>query len=113
MVAKAGSAGRPKWDRIAGLPALALSGALVAAAAAPAAIAAPISFVPGDLAVTYSVYPGLANPYTGSTGGYVTPDIIAGTTVLPINPPVTASDGGSYPGVFNNTSVDGNFGVAS
>jgi hypothetical protein len=90
-----------------------ISGVVIAAAAAPAAIAAPISFLPGDLTVTYSVYPGLTNPYTGSTGGYLTPDIVAGTTVLPINPPVTASNGGSYPGVFNNTSVDGNFGVAS
>jgi PEP-CTERM motif len=87
--------------------------AAVAAVAAPAAIAAPITFVPGDLAVTYSVYPGLVDPNTGSTGGYVTPDIVAGTTVLPISPPVTASNGGSYPGVFSNTSVDGNFGVTS
>jgi len=63
--------------------------------------------------VTYSVYPGLANPYTGSTGGYATPDIVAGTTVLPISPPDVASNGGSYPGVFGNTSVDGNFGVTS
>jgi hypothetical protein len=99
---------------MASVPARAVAGALVSAvAAAPAAIAAPITFVPGDLAVTYSVYPGLINPYTASTGGYVTPDIVAGTTVLPINPPVTASNGGSYPGVFSNTSVDANFGVTS
>jgi hypothetical protein len=116
VAAKAVSAGRPKGARIARTPARAVAGALcatLAAAAAPAAIAAPITFVPGDLAVTYSVYPGLANPYTGSLGGYVTPNIIAGTTVLPLNPPVTASNGGSYPGVFSNTSVDGNFGVTS
>ena len=84
-----------------------------AAALAPAAEAAPATFLPGDLAVSYSVYPGLTNPFTGSTGGYTTPDIVAGTTVLPINPPVTASNSGSYPGVFSNTSVDPNFGVGS
>jgi hypothetical protein len=107
-------AGWPKGAHIARKLGCAVTGALVAAlAAAPAALAVPINFVPGDLAVTYSVYPGLINPYTGSTGGYVTPDIIAGTTVLPINPPVTASNGGSYPGIFDNTSVDGNFGVTS
>ncbi len=107
---------RPRRIRIASLPTYTAAGALaaaLAAAASPPANAAPISFVPGDLAVTYSVYPGLDNPYTGSTGGYTTPDIVAGTTVLPINPPVTASNGGSYPGVFGNTSVDGNFGVTS
>jgi PEP-CTERM motif-containing protein len=107
---------RPRRIRIASLPTQTAAGALaavLAAAAAPPASAAPISFVPGDLAVTYSVYPGLANPYTGSTGGYTTPDIVAGTTVLPVSPPVAASNGGSYPGVFGNTSVDGNFGITS
>jgi hypothetical protein len=84
-----------------------------AGAFASAADAAPITFLPGDLAVSYSVYPGLTNPFTGSTGGYTTPDIVAGSTVLPLNPPVTASNDGSYPGVFNNTSVDPNFGVTS
>ncbi|HEX4616657.1 MAG TPA: hypothetical protein VH230_12170, partial [Stellaceae bacterium] len=81
-----------------------------AAALAPMAIAAPITFLPGDLAVLYSVYPGLPNPNTGSIGGYTTPNITAGVTVLPINPPVTAIAGGSYPNVFNNAQVDGNFG---
>jgi hypothetical protein len=81
---------------------------------APAANAASIDFTPGDLAVTYSVYPGLVNPYTGSTGGYTTPDIVAGETVLPISPgPVLAVDGGSYPNVFENETVDPNFGVTS
>ena len=56
------------------------------ASSAPLAIANPIGFEPGDLAVTYSVYPGLPNPFTGSTGGYTTPNITAGVTVLPINP---------------------------
>jgi hypothetical protein len=84
-----------------------------AAALAPMAIAAPITFLPGDLAVLYSVYPGLPNPNTGSIGGYTTPNITAGVTVLPINPPVTAIAGGSYPNVFNNAQVDGNFGVTA
>ncbi len=100
----------PPWPCCTAAGALAV---IVAAAATSSAIAAPIGFTPGDLAVTYSVYPGLTNPYTGSTGGYVTPDIVAGTTVLPISPPATASNGGSYPGVFSNTSVDANFGVTS
>ena len=84
-----------------------------AAMVAPRATAAPITFAPGDLAVLYSVYPGLPNPNTGSTGGYTTPNITAGVTQLPINPPVTAIAGGSYPNVFNNAQVDANFGVTS
>jgi hypothetical protein len=88
--------------------------ALAVIAAASAAHAAPINFLPGDLAITYSVYPGLTNPFTGSTGGYTAPTITPGsTTVLPINPPVAAAASGAYPGVFNNDGVDGNFGVAS
>ena len=116
MSAEAVPAIRPRRIRIASLPTHTAAGALaavLATAASPPASAAPISFAPGDLAVTYSVYPGLANPYTGSTGGYATPDIVAGTTVLPISPPVVASNGGSYPGVFSNTAVDANFGVTS
>jgi hypothetical protein len=84
-----------------------------AAMLAPIATAAPIMFLPGDLAVLYSVYPGLPNPNTGSTGGYTTPNITAGVTQLPISPPVTAIAGGSYPNVFNNAQVDANFGVTS
>src|SRR5205085_10509393 len=83
------------------------------AALAPAESAAPVTFLPGDLAVLYSVYPGLPNPNTGSTGGYTTPNITAGVTQLPINPPVTAIAGGRYPNVFNNAPVDANFGVTS
>jgi hypothetical protein len=94
-----------------------LASAILAAAAtaalAPVATAAPITFLPGDLAVLYSVYPGLPNPNTGSTGGYTTPNITAGVTPLPISPPVTAIAGGSYPNVFNNAQVDANFGVTS
>ena len=96
---------------------LRLAAAILAPAAAAAlasmATAAPIPFVPGNLAVLYSVYPGLPDPNTGSTGGYTTPNITPGVTQLPINPPVTAIAGGSYPNVFNNAQVDGNFGVTS
>jgi hypothetical protein len=102
-----------------------LANVLLAAAtivgAAPAS-AGPVTLIPGDLAVTYSVYPGLADPNTGSTGGYTTPNIVPTVTVLPINPnapnappptPVTAVADGTYPKVFNNASVDGNFGVTT
>jgi hypothetical protein len=96
---------------------LRLASAILAAAPAvtlaPVATAAPITFLPGDLAVLYSVYPGLPNPNTGSTGGYTTPNITAGITQLPISPPVTAIAGGSYPNVFNNAQVDANFGVTT
>jgi|SRR5271165_2352971 len=87
--------------------------ATTAAALAPVATAAPITLPPGDLAILYSVYPGLPNPNTMSTGGYTTPNITAGVTVLPINPPVTAIADGTYPNVFNNAQVDGNFGVTA
>lgn len=88
--------------------------ALAVVATASAAYANPIDFIPGDLAISYSVYPGLTNPFTGSTGGYTQPNITQGsTTALPINPPVAAAASGAYPGVFNNDGVDGNFGVAS
>ena len=87
---------------------------LAMVAVTSAAHAAPVTFLPGDLAITYSVYPGLTNPFTGSTGGYTPPNIPVGsTTVLPINPTVAAVASGAYPGVFNNDGVDGNFGVAS
>jgi PEP-CTERM motif len=91
----------------------AILAAVAAATLARVATAAPITFLPGDLAVLYSVYPGLLNPNTGSTGGYTTPNITAGLTQLPINPPVTAIADGSYPNVFNNAQVDANFGVTS
>jgi hypothetical protein len=98
-----------------------LLSAATIAAAAPAAYAGPLALVSGDLAITYSVYPGLTNPNTGTTGGYTTPTLVPGTTVLPINPnapnqittPVTAVADGTYPNVFLNTSVDANFGVTS
>jgi hypothetical protein len=55
--------------------ALATLAAVAGAALAPVATAAPITFLPGDLAVLYSVYPGLPNPNTGNTGGYTMPNI--------------------------------------
>jgi hypothetical protein len=78
--------------------------------------------LPGDLAVTYSVYPGVVNPNTSATGGYTTPNIVTGVTVLPINPnapnppppmPVTAVADWTDPNVFTNTTVDGNVGVTA
>jgi hypothetical protein len=105
----AGGGLRPSGLRVAS----AILAAAAAAMVAPVATAAPITFLPGDLAVLYSVYPGLPNPNTGSTGGYTTPNITAGVTQLPINPPVTAIAGGSYPNVFNNVQVDANFGVTA
>lgn len=63
-------------------------------------LAQAASFVPGDLVVSYSVYQGSA-------------------ATLPVGTPLPNSNGataiasGAYPGVFNNASVDGNFGVAS
>ena len=94
---------------------------LAVVATASSSTAGPVTLIPGDLAVTYSVYPGLTDPNTGLIGPYTTPNLVAGTTVLPINPnapnplttPVTAVAGGAYPVIFNNTSVDGNFGVTS
>ncbi len=124
MIEKTISNTMPARGRL-GRGGLRLASAVLAAASAaplaPVATAAPITFLPGDLAVLYSVYPGLPNPNTGSTGGYTTPNITAGTTVLPINPnapspltyPVIAVAGGSYPNVFNNASVDRSFGVTS
>lgn len=55
-----------------------------------------------------------------STFQYV-PGVVAGRTLLPAgcvqgsstNPCATAVTGGGYPGIFNNSSVDGSFGVTS
>jgi hypothetical protein len=64
-------------------------------------------FLPFNLAVTRSVYVD-----TGS--------VVAGTTVLPPNcspsncpTPATAVTSSAYPYVFNNDTVDGNFGITS
>src|SRR5579863_8472333 len=64
-------------------------------------------FYPGNLVVTRSLYVD-----TGS--------IVAGTTVLPPNcspancpTPATAITSSAYPYVFNNDTVDGNFGITS
>ena len=61
--------------------------------------AAPL-FTPGDLIVSYSVYAG-----TAST--------IAVGQALPNSNGAVAVANGSYPNVFNNASVDGNFGILS
>ena len=61
--------------------------------------AAPL-FTPGDLIVSYSVYAG-----TAST--------IAIGQALPNSNGALAVANGSYPNVFNNASVDGNFGILS
>lgn len=107
------SAARVLRRASAGAVPAALVGALIAAGASTG-MANPITFLPGDLSITYSVYPGLANPFTGSTDGYTAPEIAVGSkTALPISPAVAASADGNYPEVFNNDLVDGNFGVAS
>ena len=67
-----------------------------------------VYFYPGNLVVTRSLYVD-----TGS--------VSAGVTVLPPNcspancppPPVTAVTSSAYPYVFNNDTVDGNFGITS
>lgn len=75
------------------------------AAASGTASAAP-TLQPGNLLVSTSTYVPDAN-------------IVAGTTQLPpgcgstFGPCKTAVAGGQYPYVFNNTSVDGSFGVTS
>jgi hypothetical protein len=114
MIVQALQHGGPARNSV---PRLSRAGALIVgtvlAAVPSAVIAAPITLLPGDLAVTYSVYPGLTNPNTGTSGGYATPNITTGATVLPINPPVTAVADGTYPDVFDNTKVDANFGVTA
>jgi hypothetical protein len=64
-----------------------------------------INFRPGNLLVSRSVYDN--NPG----------NVVAGTTLLPPNcvAPncVTATDGGAYPFVFNNSLVDGSFGITA
>jgi hypothetical protein len=65
-----------------------------------------INLSPGNLLVSRSVYDN-KNPA----------NIVAGSTQLPPNclPAncVTATDGGSYPQVFNNDLVDASFGITS
>ena len=62
-------------------------------------------FTPGNLLVSRSVYDN--NPK----------NVEAGVTLLPPNcvasACVTATDSGSYPNVWNNVIVDGNFGIAA
>ena len=78
---------------------LILATTVLAASDLSAAKAAPL-FTPGDLIVSYSVYAG-----TAST--------IAVGQSLPNSNGAVAVANGSYPNVFNNASVDGNFGILS
>ena len=81
---------------------LALATTTLAAAAlfgARAGHAAPL-FTPGDLVVSYSVYAGTASTITVGQA-------------LPNSNGAKAVADGSYPNVFNNASVDGNFGILS
>lgn len=71
---------------------------VIATGIASPAYAGSLTFVPGDLVVSRSVYEGTANTVTvGQTlpgGGQAIAD-------------------GSYPGVFNNATVDGSFGITA
>lgn len=98
---------RPRTGIAAFLATASVAGVIAAATTAGAsttrAAAASANFVPGDLVVSRTVYQN--------------PGIIAGKTQLP--PGCTGSNcatavaDGAYPGVFNNGSVDGSFGVTS
>jgi hypothetical protein len=97
---------RPARWRLALVLALLTAVSLVAgnAVGASAHVSGRSWFRPGDLVVTRSVYQG--------TPGLLQP----GVTVLPpgcTSGCAVASNDGSYPGVWNNDSVDGTFGVAS
>ncbi len=81
-----------------------LKHATTALAAAGLLIARPTQatplFTPGDLIVSYSVYAGDASTITVGQA-------------LPNSNGAKAVANGSYPNVFNNAAVDGNFGVLS
>ena len=82
-----------------------LSAVSVLALAPYAAHAAPFQFQTGDLEVSSSTYTGSASTVTiGQT--------LPGALSQP-GPGAIAIANGSYPGVFNNASVDGSFGVTS
>lgn len=98
---------RPRTGIAAFLATASVAGVIAAATTAGAsttrAAAASANFVPGDLVV--------------SGTDYQNPGIVAGKTGLP--PGCTGSNcatavaDGTYPGVFNNVSADGSFGVTS
>ncbi len=97
---------RPSPWRIALILALITGGSAIAGnvGGSPAHAGERSWFLPGNLVVSRSVYVG--------TAATITP----GVTVLP--PGCTsgcafASNNGSYPGVWNNDSVDGSFGVTA
>ncbi len=102
--------GRRRWRIAAPLAAAAAAGLLAAAGAfgGPAAHAGIRPwFEPGNLIVSRSVYVGQPSLFT------------PGVTELPPGCPTSAGGctpavaDGTYPGVFNNDSVDGSFGVTS
>lgn len=65
--------------------------------------AAAQEFTPGNLVILRSTYVD-----TGEIAA-----VVPGTTSLPTNPAVTATNDGTFPNVFSNVTVDGNFGVTS
>ena len=67
-------------------------------------------FFPGNLLISRSVYDN--NPANVRVG-MVLPPNCADTSVGCGTPPVTATNDGSYPEVFNNALVDGSFGITS
>jgi hypothetical protein len=107
--------GRGRWRVAAPLGAVALAGALLAAAPASGAVAHPAHwhghgqpwFRSGNLVVSESRYVG--------TASLLTP----GVTELPpgcgstADPCTAAVADGTYPGVFNNDNADGSFGITS
>jgi hypothetical protein len=102
-----GVAGWRRW-RIAAPLAAATAAGLLAAVGPLSGSAAHAGirpwFLPGNLVVSTSVYEGQADMFQ------------PGVTVLPpgcTTGCATAISDGSYPGVFNNDSVDGSFGITS
>src|ERR1700677_5165632 len=106
---------RPRTGAAVFLPVLSTAGVLAATTAATAATASAATrpafghqdhdvIVPGDLLVSESHYTNDSN-------------IVAGPTQLPPGCTdsncVTAIANGDYPSVFNNVTVDANFGVTS
>lgn len=87
---------------------LALVSGLVAGIAAPAY--AGSGFTPGDLVVSRSTYDNNPN---NVVVGQVLPPGCALTSVGCGTPPVTATNNGTYPEVFNNALADGSFSITS
>jgi hypothetical protein len=103
---------RGRWRLAVPVAATALTGALVAAGPAAGATAhgqfpgqQGSWFQPGNLVVSGSVYTGTASLFT--PGVTELPPGCSGTACTP------AVADGTYPGVFNNDTVDGSFGITS